>query len=77
MALLRGINQKQKTVSGSNATVRFGRFINKNGTANIERRGMHLLHRIIWYHAMIIPAWNLSYYFVFFMGIFLPAFIME
>jgi inward rectifier potassium channel len=63
MALLRGINQKAKadenTGFGTNANSYGGRFINKNGTANIERRGMHLLHRISWYHTMIdMPAWR-------------------
>jgi hypothetical protein len=53
MALLRGINQKQKadenTGFGTNA-YNGGRFINKNGTANIERRGMHLLsHQLVSY----------------------------
>jgi hypothetical protein len=63
MALLRKINQKAKadenTGFGTNANSYGGRFINKNGTANIEKRGMHVLHRISWYHTMIdMPIWR-------------------
>lgn len=63
MALLKGINQKAKadknTGFGTNANSYGGRFINKNGTANIEKRGMHVLHRISWYHTMIdMPVWR-------------------
>jgi hypothetical protein len=63
MALLRRINQKAKadknTGFGTNANSYGGRFINKNGTANIEKRGMHVLHRISWYHTMIdMPVWR-------------------
>lgn len=63
MALLKRINQKAKadenTGFGTNANSYGGRFINKNGTANIEKRGMHVLHRISWYHTMIdMPAWR-------------------
>ncbi|MGO4818927.1 hypothetical protein [Flavobacterium sp. W22_SRS_FP1] len=57
MALLRKINQKAKadenTGFGTNANSYGGRFINKNGTANIEKREMHVLHRISCYHTMI------------------------
>ncbi|MNQ38691.1 Inward rectifier potassium channel Kirbac3.1 [compost metagenome] len=63
MALLKKINIKAKTDKttgfGTNANSYGGRFINKNGTANIEKRGMHLLHRISWYHTMIdMPRWK-------------------
>jgi inward rectifier potassium channel len=57
MALLERINLKAKadenTGFGTNANSYGGRFINKNGSANVERRGMHVLHRISWYHTMI------------------------
>jgi inward rectifier potassium channel len=83
MALLRGINQKQKSENtgfGTNANSYGGRFINKNGTANIES-DMHLLHRISWYHTMIdMPAWRFMLIILSFMWeliLFLPAFIME
>jgi len=63
MALLKRINQKAKadknTGFGTNANSYGGRFINKNGTANIEKRGMHILHRISWYHTMIdMSVWR-------------------
>jgi hypothetical protein len=66
MALLRRINQKakadQNTGFGTNANSYGGRFINKNGTANIEKRGMHVLHRISWYHTMIdMPVWRFMF----------------
>lgn len=57
MVLLKKINHKAKTDInsgfGTNANSYGGRFVNKNGTANIEKRGMHLLRRISWYHTMI------------------------
>ncbi len=63
MALLDRINSKSKadnnTGFGTNASSYGGRFVNKNGTANIEKRGMHTLHRISWYHTMIdMPGWK-------------------
>ena len=69
MALLKSINAKAKadknTGFGTNASSYGGRFVNKNGTANIEKRGMNVLHRISWYHTMIdMPRWK-------FMGILL------
>ncbi|RUT68882.1 Inward rectifier potassium channel Irk [Flavobacterium cupreum] len=63
MVLLKNINHKAKTDVnsgfGTNANSYGGRFVNKNGTANIEKRGMHLLRRISWYHTMIeMPNWK-------------------
>ncbi|MES2241104.1 MAG: ion channel [Bacteroidota bacterium] len=63
MALLDRINLKAKTDKntgfGTNTNSYGGRFVNKNGTANIEKRGMHYLHRISWYHTMIdMPTWK-------------------
>jgi len=63
MALLKKINYNVKTDKnsgfGSNANSYGGRFVNKNGTPNIEKRGMHLLRRISWYHTMIdMPNWK-------------------
>jgi hypothetical protein len=63
MALLKNINVKAKadknTGFGTNANSYGGRFINKNGTANVEKKGMHILHRISWYHTMInMPRWK-------------------
>ena len=63
MALLKKLNHKAKTDEnsgfGTNANSYGGRFINKNGTANIEKRGMNFLRRISWYHTMIdMPNWK-------------------
>ena len=63
MAFLNKINLKavldRNTGFGTNANSYGGRFVNKNGTANVEKRGMHFLHRISWYHTMIdMPTWK-------------------
>jgi inward rectifier potassium channel len=63
MALLRKLNSKAKTEInsgfGANATDYGGRFVNKNGQANIEKRGVSYFERISWYHAMLaIPRWK-------------------
>ncbi len=63
MAFLNKINLHavldRNTGFGTNANSYGGRFVNKNGTANVEKRGMHFLHRISWYHTMIdMPAWK-------------------
>jgi inward rectifier potassium channel len=60
---LNSINAKAKadknTGFGTNASSYGGRFVNKNGKANVEKRGMHLLQRISWYHTMIdMPGWK-------------------
>ncbi|MFM2367831.1 MAG: hypothetical protein RL619_127 [Bacteroidota bacterium] len=73
MASLKNINIKARadknTGFGTNANSYGGRFVNKNGTANIEKRGMHLLHRISWYHTMLdMSIWK-------FMGIILSFYI--
>jgi hypothetical protein len=69
MALLRGINQKAKNSFRNKCDGAIWPFSSIEWYSQYRKARMHLLHRIIWYHAMIIPAWNLSYYFVFFMGI--------
>ncbi len=63
MALLKKLNNKAKTDEnsgfGTNANSYGGRFVNKNGTPNIEKRGMNFLRRISWYHTMIdMPNWK-------------------
>ena len=63
MALLKKLNIKSKTESntgfGSNAASYGGRFVNKNGTANIEKSGLPLMKRISWYHTLIdMPIWK-------------------
>ncbi|TDO69830.1 inward rectifier potassium channel [Flavobacterium chryseum] len=63
MVLLKNLNNNAKTDEnsgfGTNANSYGGRFVNKNGSANIEKRGMNLLRRISWYHTMIdMPNWK-------------------
>ncbi|WP_298224387.1 ion channel [Flavobacterium sp.] len=63
MDLLKKINSKAKTDLntgfGTNANSYGGRFINKDGTANIQKRGMTFLDRISWYHTMLaMPRWK-------------------
>ncbi|KRB57596.1 ion channel [Flavobacterium sp. Root186] len=62
MSILRKTNTLQTDKNsgfGTNAGSYGGRFVNKNGTPNIEKRGMNLLRRISWYHTMIeMPNWK-------------------
>ncbi len=63
MALLRKINTRAKTEIntgfGSNASDYGGRFVNKNGLPNIEKRGVTLFERISWFHSMLaISRWK-------------------
>jgi len=73
MALLKKINSKAKAEInsgfGTNANSYGGRFINKDGSANIQKTGMHFLRRISWYHTMIdMPRWK-------FLGILLSFYV--
>lgn len=63
MALLKRINKKAKAYLNSgfgiNTSSYGGRFVNKNGKANVEKQGMNFLHRISWYHTMIeMSSWK-------------------
>ena len=63
MALLRKINAKAKTEIntgfGANSTDYGGRFVNKSGRANIQKRGIPFLERISWFHTMLaVPRWK-------------------
>jgi hypothetical protein len=75
MAFRRKFNAKAKadehTGFGTNASSYGGRFVNKDGSANIERRGIHFLNRISWYHTMIdMPRWKfLVILFGFYIGV--------
>ncbi|MEO6637645.1 MAG: ion channel, partial [Ginsengibacter sp.] len=64
MSLLRKINSKAKpeinTGFGGNPSNYGGRFLNKNGRANIEKHGLGFFERISWFHTMLmIPRWKL------------------
>jgi inward rectifier potassium channel len=57
MNFLKKINTKAKaeinTGFGSNASNYGGRFINKDGSPNVEKRGVGYFERISWYHTML------------------------
>lgn len=75
MSLLRKINTKAKaeinTGFGANASDYGGRFVNKDGNANIEKHGIGFLERTSWYHSMLaLPRWKFfSAIFIFFIVI--------
>lgn len=63
MEFFKKINAKAKvdtnTGFGSNASHYGGRFISKNGKANIRKSGIGFLESISWYHTMVnIPRWK-------------------
>jgi inward rectifier potassium channel len=63
MALLRKINSKARTAAntgfGINASDYGGRFVNKDGRPNIEKRGLTIFERISLFHSMLaLPRWK-------------------
>ncbi len=72
MALLRKISSQAKTEIntgfGINTSDYGGRFVNKDGGANIEKKGVGILERISWYHSLLaMPRWKFfSVIFLFF-----------
>ena len=63
MQFLKKINSKAKADSntgfGINASSYGGRFITKNGNANVKKSGIGLFESISWYHTMLnIPRWK-------------------
>lgn len=57
MSLIRKLNTKAKTEIntgfGVNSADYGGRFVNKSGQANIQKRGIPFLERISWYHTLL------------------------
>ena len=57
MSLLRKINSKAKasidTGFGENASSYGGRFLNKDGVANVHKTGLGFLERYSWFHSML------------------------
>ncbi len=52
---------------GTNSGSYGGRFINKDGSANVEKKGLNFLSRISWYHTLIdMPAWKFMMILLFF-----------
>lgn len=63
MAKRSGLNQRAQTSDntgfGSLAERYGGRFISKDGSANIEKRGISTLARMSWFHTLIdMPKWR-------------------
>ena len=63
MALLRKINGKARaeinTGFGTNTSDYGGRFVNKDGSPNIEKRGIRFFDRMSWYHTLLqLPRWK-------------------
>jgi inward rectifier potassium channel len=63
MGLLNKISAKATSFSnsgfGTNASIHGGRFFDKNGAANVEKKGINVLDSISWYHTMIdLPRWK-------------------
>ncbi len=63
MALLKKINAQAKaeinTGFGTNTADYGGRFVNKEGKANMEKRGVSFFEKISWYHTMLaLPGWK-------------------
>ena len=57
MSLLKNINSQAKTEIntgfGSNTSDYGGRFLNKDGSPNIEKRGISFFNRMSWYHTLL------------------------
>jgi inward rectifier potassium channel len=71
MALLKKINKKAKpennTGFGTDSQNYGGRFVNKNGNANIQKVGIGFLESISWYHIMLkIPRWKFFFIIILF-----------
>lgn len=75
MSLLRKLNTKAQTQTnsgfGTNTSDYGGRFVNKSGQANVEKRGVGFLERISWYHTMLaMPRWKfLSFILLFYISV--------
>ena len=71
MEFLKKINSRAKAEKdsgfGSNASSYGGRFLNKNGTANIKKTGVGFMDSISWFHTLLnIPRWKFMVIVVFF-----------
>lgn len=75
MSSFKKINSKLKaeinTGFGINASDYGGRFVNKNGEPNVEKRGVGFFEKISWYHTLLsLPNWKfLTIIFTFFIFI--------
>ncbi|MEO6454367.1 MAG: transporter, partial [Ginsengibacter sp.] len=75
MSLFRKLNTKAEpeinTGFGVNSADYGGRFVNKNGVPNIEKKGISFFKKISLYHALLhLPGWQFySGIFIFFIAI--------
>jgi inward rectifier potassium channel len=75
MGILNTISAKATSFSnsgfGTNASIHGGRFFDKNGAANVQKKGINVLDSISWYHTMIdLPRWKfMGILFLFYIGI--------
>jgi inward rectifier potassium channel len=75
MNVFKKINIRAKTSNstgfGTNPGSYGGRFINKDGSANVQKRGLPFFSRISWYHTMQgLPTWKfIGILFLFYAGI--------
>ncbi len=57
MAFIKRINQRAKAVVntgfGTSSSSYGGRFVNKNGLPNVEKKGLSFFKRISWFHSML------------------------
>lgn len=63
MDLLKKINNRAQSTTttgfGTNPGSYGGRFVNKDGSANIQKRGLPFLERVSWYHMLLnMPGWK-------------------
>ncbi len=53
------LNTDNNTGFGTNASNYGGRFLDKDGHANIKKKGLPFFHQISWFHTMLsLPAWK-------------------
>lgn len=74
MNIFRQVNSKaaseNNTGFGTNPSSYGGRFINKDGSANIQKRGMSFFNRISWYHTMLnMSGWKFIVYYLRFLPV--------
>src|SRR4028119_577376 len=59
MALLKRFHSDPTTGFGTNSQQSGGRFYTKDGTPNVERKGVRFFDQLSWYHTMIsLPRWK-------------------
>ncbi len=71
MEILHKINNKAKALLnsgfGTNSSSYGGRFINKNGSANVKKTGLNFFSRISWYHTLLdMSLWKFMLILLFF-----------